>query len=242
MKLVLTMAGKYSRFKLFGSKIPKYLLPLGKGTVLSELLINLFNTLRPKTIYMLANNNDQLFYPILKSIGESVGVPKKNIIYISDTRSQLETALKIGETDLDDLEEPIVFTNIDTILRNRANFRDETNNLNGMEGIIDVFAASSISYSYILSEKTDFLVSKVVDYKVVSKLACSGMYGFGSFREMEKIALSLLKSKPEANFTDLYNTYIERGNKVKYVESLYKKDTIVMGTPEEYIINIHKFQ
>ena len=35
MNLVLTMAGKYSRFKLFGSKVPKYLLPLATKTVLS---------------------------------------------------------------------------------------------------------------------------------------------------------------------------------------------------------------
>ena len=38
MNLVLTMAGQYSRFKLFGSKVPKYLLPLGTETILAEVI------------------------------------------------------------------------------------------------------------------------------------------------------------------------------------------------------------
>ena len=38
MNLVFTMAGKYSRFKLFGSKVPKYLLPLSNGTVLFKII------------------------------------------------------------------------------------------------------------------------------------------------------------------------------------------------------------
>ena len=41
MNLILTMAGKYSRFVNEGYKIPKYLLPWSNHTILSEILFNI---------------------------------------------------------------------------------------------------------------------------------------------------------------------------------------------------------
>ena len=41
MNLVLTMAGKYQRFRLFGNKVPKYLMPLGKHTILWHVIYEL---------------------------------------------------------------------------------------------------------------------------------------------------------------------------------------------------------
>lgn len=38
MNIIFTMAGKYTRFRLFGAKVPKYLLPLGPGTILSKII------------------------------------------------------------------------------------------------------------------------------------------------------------------------------------------------------------
>jgi CTP:molybdopterin cytidylyltransferase MocA len=61
--IILTMAGKYSRFRLFGSKIPKYLLPLGRGTMLSEVIRHLKQSARESKIYLITNRNDQMFFP-----------------------------------------------------------------------------------------------------------------------------------------------------------------------------------
>ena len=38
MNLILTMAGKYSRFKNEGFRLPKFLLPWGDKSILSEIL------------------------------------------------------------------------------------------------------------------------------------------------------------------------------------------------------------
>ena len=92
MNLVLTMAGKYSRFKLFGSKVPKYLLPLATKTVLMEVIEQYLLSYPALKIYLVANRADQLFFPIVRSIMESFESSNIEIIYIDDTLSQVETA------------------------------------------------------------------------------------------------------------------------------------------------------
>ncbi len=241
MNLVLTMAGKYSRFKLFGSKVPKYLLPLGSGTVLMEVINSLLVSSSPISVLLIANKDDQLFYPILKSVVAKFAIPAENILYIDDTRSQLETALYvsqlIGETKWDN---PIVFMNIDTITKNRNDFFVSIEKLAQDSGLVDVFSAASHQYSFV-NPGVDQQVLSISDGKPVSQLACSGLYGFGSFTFMMKRAKELLQSRSDANFTDLYNYIIKAGDKVMYCECIDKKNTLVLGTPEEYMINIHRF-
>ena len=68
MKIVFTMAGNYTRFKPFGARVPKYLLPIGDSTILSNIINEIKVCHAAKDMIFIANRNDQLFYPILKSI------------------------------------------------------------------------------------------------------------------------------------------------------------------------------
>ena len=114
-------------------------------------------------------------------------------------------------------------------------------NLTQDSGLVDVFPASSHQYSFV-NPGPDCEVISISDGKNVSQLACSGLYGFGSFWFMKKRARELIQIKPNANFTDLYNYIIKVGDKIGYSECLDKKNTVVLGTPEEYLINIHRFK
>ena len=58
---------------------------------------------------------------------------------------------------------------------------------------------------------------------------------------MLSLAGEVLRKDSSANFTSLYNFYIEKGKSVFHVPSQQISDTIVLGTPEEYVINIHRF-
>ena len=80
MNLVLTMAGKYSRLKLLGSKIPKYLLPLSTKTVLMEVIGQYLLSYPTLRVYLIANRADQLFFPIVRSIIKSFEYIKKMIL------------------------------------------------------------------------------------------------------------------------------------------------------------------
>jgi bifunctional N-acetylglucosamine-1-phosphate-uridyltransferase/glucosamine-1-phosphate-acetyltransferase GlmU-like protein len=242
MNLVLTMAGKYSRFKLFGSKVPKYLLPLGSETMLSEVIKQFAQSAPGCNFFLIANRNDQIFFPVVRSIMKKHGIYNNALLYINDTSSQLETALNASDLLLpEQMSYPVAFANIDTILLDRAAFFGTLECCTPEAGLLDTFKGENNQYSYA-RVIGDSEVVDVVDKNVISSNACSGLYGFGSFTHMAKMAAGLLRENGEASFTDLYKKYIDSGMKVR---SNYCRDlnhTIVMGSPEEYVINIHRFK
>ena len=154
MNIVFTMAGKYTRFRLFGAKVPKYLLPLGTGTILSKIIEETKKSSKSANLYFIANRDDQLFYPILQSVLKQYEIPIKNIIYIDDTLSQLETA--IFATELIDKTrhiKPICFVNIDTIITNRTLFFEKLKICKENTGLIDTFNGRSSKYSFVIRHK-----------------------------------------------------------------------------------------
>ena len=242
MNLCLTMAGKYSRFKLFGSKIPKYLLPLGSETILAEVIKQYKKSIPLCKIYLIANRDDQIFYPIVKSIMRKYDVEDKSIIYIDDTSTQLQTALYISELlPVEQMNAKIAFSNIDTILFDRSSFFEKLTNCEKETAIIDTFLADNKQYSYAIIDNSGKVVD-ISDKNNISETACSGLYGFGSFQYMSVNAKEILQGDGESNFTDLYKYYLNKEKKVIANKMETFGNTIVLGTPEEYVINIHKFK
>jgi len=241
MNIVFTMAGKYSRFKLFGAQVPKYLLPIGQGTILSKVIGEINNSYEGINFYFVANRNDQLFYPILKSILKQYDIDQEHLIYIDDTNSQLETATYAEEIiHKDYLFDPICFANIDTVAMNRRKFFEHLNQVASDSAVLDTFKGRSAKYSYVRTGK-NHSVLEVADKNIISEFACSGLYGFGSFSTMLSLTDEVLRKDNSANFTSLYNFYIEKDKSVLHVPSQKINDTVVLGTPEEYVINIHRF-
>jgi dTDP-glucose pyrophosphorylase len=173
---------------------------------------------------------------------ERYGINSKSLIYIDDTSSQLETALSFSDLLSNvQMDSPVAFANIDTILFERRSFFEALEICPQEAAVLDTFMGESKQYSYARVEDNGRVID-VVDQNVISTNACSGLYGFGSYSAMTKIALELLRKNGEANFTDLYRIYIKMG---KNVHAHYAGDlshTLVLGTPEEYLINIHRFR
>ena len=235
------MAGKYSRFKLFGAQVPKYLLPLGQSTILSKVIDEIKKSCCESRFFFIANRNDQLFYPILKSILKRYDIDESSLIYIDDTNSQLETATYATELLHPKLiSDPICFANIDTIAMNRGVFFKQLSVAAADTALLDTFEGRSAKYSYVHADD-DQSILRVVDNNIISKFSCSGLYGFGDFSTMLSLTSELLQRDKSANFTTLYNLYIERGNRVLNMPSQSINDTVVLGTPEDYVTNIHRF-
>ena len=55
MNLIITMAGRYSRFVDEGYKMPKYLLPWGDKSILNEIILELNKHSDFDNIYLIAN-------------------------------------------------------------------------------------------------------------------------------------------------------------------------------------------
>jgi hypothetical protein len=241
LNLILTMAGKYARFRLFGSKVPKYLLPLGSHTILSEIVKRFRSSAPSARILLIANRSDQIFFPIVRSIMSMHSLPSEDLIYIDDTSSQLETALYASELlSTSDHNMPCAFANIDTILYNRTHFFTELMGMDPRAGRLDTFPGENNQYSYARIDNFNRVLD-VVDKNIISNMACSGLYGFGSYAFMSHIANGVLRKSGKAGFTDLYIEYINLGLPLIASHEVCRDYTIVLGTPEEYVINIHRF-
>ena len=149
MKLIITMAGEYTRFLNFSSAIPKYLLPIKDGLVLDAVLKpyaenNFFNE-----VTLVCNERDKKFHNIVEERLKYFSKSKINLIYIKNSVSQVDTAVQAINIEKDKNHSiPFLIANIDTILLSR-NFLQIGKDLESVDGLIDTFNAYDKAYSYI---------------------------------------------------------------------------------------------
>ena len=82
---------------------------------------------------------------------------------------------------------------------------------------------------FIFSNRNGSSISKIQ----ISDLAASGLYGFNSEQEFLNCVNTL--SEPVKNFSELYQNMINNGKKIKTVHNDQFKNTIVVGTPDQYL-------
>ncbi|MBF0431148.1 MAG: hypothetical protein HQK83_07710 [Fibrobacteria bacterium] len=232
MNLILTMAGRYSRFINEGYKLPKFLLPWGDRTIVAVILTELMREKKFKQVFLVANKRDEIYMPHIRCILDKLGISRDNLILIQDTDGQAETAavgveflLKCGIKK----NEPIVFHNIDTILYNR-NISEAESNLAKYDGFIDVFNSNNRTYSYVL-KRDDGFMETIAEKMVISNLATSGFYGFKS----SKTYLEFYKKGKDMFISAVYKNMTDKGCKIAISNIHNEHDTLVLGTPAEYV-------
>jgi len=230
MNLIMTMAGRYTRFINEGYKLPKYLLPWGNKSILSVIISELNINNDFTNIYLVANKRDEIYMPHVRKILDYLGIPIKNLFLISDTKGQAETAknaISIIENSTGSLEGNIVFHNIDTILYKR-NMRDMKNTLDLNDGYIDIFESSNHAYSYVLSDNG--IVQSIAEKVLISNSASSGMYAFKNVKTFNEFY------DDEVDYiSDIYKNMIKSGSKIAISKRYNESDTVVLGTPSEYL-------
>lgn len=221
MNLILTMAGEYNRFKSEGYKIPKFLLPWGHKTILSEIL----HEMSPhfSDVYLIMNTKDKEYGVHVKQILLNYGIDPNNLVYISSTQSQTETLYE-GLKLLGPLVGNLVIHNIDTILYNR-DYPHIQDCLSISDGFIDTFISNNPEYSYVLYEKNQ--IQSIVEKILISNTASSGMYGFSSVD-------IFLKFYQKGYFSKIYESMIKNNILVSTTSPYTESNTIVLGTPKEY--------
>ena len=234
MDLILTMAGKYSRFAETGYNIPKYLLPFGDRSILSEILNQFRQQKHPGSspprqfgfrVHLVANKSDERFMGHVRRIMSAHGINHDSLILIDDTTGQAETALKAIE--IINPPGPVLFHNIDTILYGRDLIEIEQA-LQRCNGYIDVFRSHNHSYSYVVADdlgKVELISEKVL----VSDLATSGLYGFYTSRYFK-----IFYESGMMYISEIYQKMIEDGMDIRTGPVHDEKDTLVLGSPEDY--------
>jgi bifunctional N-acetylglucosamine-1-phosphate-uridyltransferase/glucosamine-1-phosphate-acetyltransferase GlmU-like protein len=234
---VFCLAGSGQRFVDEGITTPKYLLKINKqGQSLIEKSIECFN-FDKKTLVLFICNRKHIFYKkTLLSILKKLNISFK-LIFIDDTNGQAVTAYlacKYILKNFDNLtNKPIAFFNGDSILKSR-NFVSLISCMHNSMGLIDVFESKENIYSYIKAKGN--YVSDIIEKKVISNKASSGLYLFLS----PFFYNNLLEEKNLTNFSseiyisEIYKLMLNRGYKIKFYEHKSIEDTIILGTPDDY--------
>lgn len=236
--LIVCMAGLNTRFHDVGFDIPKYLLPWKKATIVHEILQQFTENYKFDQIYLLANKRDSYFINVLEETIKPLGLSRDNINYIGDTNGQAHTAF-IG-TNLIRNNDPVFVHNADTILCGR-NIQTIVNDLkNGVDAFVDSFVATNPKYSYIQVDGNK--VIKIEEKKAISPFASSGLYVFKNKDIYEKYYNNVLVNftGKEMYIANILSQMIDDGLSVVTNTINYKEETIVLGSPQEYGIEMAK--
>ncbi len=232
MILILTMAGRYQRFADEGYKMPKYLLPWGERTILWTILSELVRDGAFHDIHLVGNHRDEGFMPHVRAIMRDCGIDRKNLRLVADTSGQAETAslgIEMLHESQRTAEVPIVFHNVDTILYGR-NIGMVATALGTVDGYVDVFSSSDHAYSYVLADDNR-RVLEIAEKIVVSGMATSGFYGFAN----ADMFSSHFDPSADRYISSVYKRMIDSRRIVAIGETHDETDTIVLGTPNDYL-------
>ncbi|MEJ7596860.1 MAG: sugar phosphate nucleotidyltransferase [Kofleriaceae bacterium] len=232
MILVLTMAGLYQRFANEGYKLPKYLLPWGDKTVLSAILTELQRDRGFSDVFFVANHRDENYMPHVKAIMRLHEIPAEHLVLTHDTKGQAATAM-VGVAAIESSsvrqDQPVAFHNIDTILYKR-NVEEMARSLTQDDGYIDVFTSHNSGYSYVLTDEKRKVI-EIAEKIVVSDLATSGLYGFKSV----KTVADNYDAAQDIYISAIYKRMIGKGLAIRCGDKHHESDTVVLGTPVEYM-------
>ncbi|MDC0625494.1 sugar phosphate nucleotidyltransferase [Alphaproteobacteria bacterium] len=232
MKIIFTMAGEYTRFHGFSSEVPKYLLPAKNGLIIDSVISPFIKNDNFNEVIFVCNEKDKKFINIIQERLKLFKKGKTHLIYLNKTFSQVETALDaIKKNNLQNSISPILITNIDTILLNR-DFEKINKELTKCDGILDTFEAYDKNYSYVMPNEKNEIIN-IKEKIQISEIAASGLYGFSSITKFYKRAYGIRKKIK--NFSELYQSMIDEGNKIKMIHTPSTNNTIVVGTPNQYI-------
>ena len=237
MSLVICMSGNNTRFHNVGFDVPKYLLPWSDNTIIYSILSE-FKT--SEEIILLANKRDLYFKPKLLSSIESLGITESNVYYINDTSGQAHTAAIAAEL-VKDKSVPFLIHNADTIVYNR-NLANIHIALTHCDAYIDTFVANSSAYCYV--QLNDGNVSAIVEKKAISPFASSGLYAFkNAYVYLEKFnKLSADFNGPEMYISNLLSHMLCTGAVIRTNEIDNTHSTTVLGTPQEYGLELARLQ
>ena len=97
------------------------------------------------------------------------------------------------------------------------------------EGYIDIFESSNHAYSYVLIENRS--VKSIAEKIVISNSASSGMYVFKDMDTFKKFY-----TQDMLFISDVFKHMIEKGASIATSAVHSENDTIVLGSPSEYLV------
>ena len=232
--IVIPMAGLSSRFAKAGYALPKYMLPLGEGTVFDQ-AVGSFQAYFKSEPFLFVARDVAGTAAFVSAAYTALGIRHARLVLLDGpTNGQAETVeFGLRQAGVADTTALTIF-NIDTF---RPGFRFPTGAWwPGSAGYLEVFRGSGANWSYVRTGPDGPpSVVETAEKKPISDLCCTGLYHFaaaGSFRTA-LAAERRRPSAPELYVAPLYNHLIAAGQPV-HCEIVPASAIVFCGVPAEY--------
>lgn len=228
MKILITMAGKGSRFRNAGASVPKHEIIVKDRPMFDWAMQSLTAFFDEEFIFVTQSAHSPSEF--LSDACERLGIDTYREIPLNDyTNGQAATAFAADEVIDDD--ESVVIYNIDTYIEENE---ITPTNISG-DGFIPVFKAAGDRWSFV-SEAPDGTAQRVSEKRKISDLATAGFYYFATWSNFVD-AFETAASNVEAEYGEtfvapLYNHLIDRGHSI-HTHQIESDAVHVLGTPDD---------
>tara|TARA_B100001093_G_scaffold158253_2_gene150754 strand:+ start:6709 stop:8571 length:1863 start_codon:yes stop_codon:yes gene_type:complete len=223
--ILIPLGGIGKRFKDNNYRQPKALINVLGSPIIFHLLDNLKFT--NELVYIVYNNEYKKyrFEDLLKK-----KYPKINFLFLclkNNTKGAAQT-INIALKNLNIPDEPVLCLDGDNFYKCDI---IKLWNMKNMIITVEDFNEKPI-YSYVLANKN--VVKDIVEKEKVSNYACTGAYGFTSYKELLKYTNIILANNITTKneyYTSLVISEMIKNGKVFNYRIIKKKDWICLGTP-----------
>jgi hypothetical protein len=241
------MAGRSSRFFAEGYKVPKYMLPFAKSTILQESLRAITEVSPSEKIVLIYRNIHNTRSNLQKMI-LSEDLNRFNIELFelqSETRGQAQTVYEYTKSILaNQLGEEMIIFNADTI---HYDLKHHHYTLENSRGYIEVCDLPGDHWSFVEPElekesrNGSGKARAIIEKRRISNLASNGVYQFKSIEFFNKMYDGAAAEDPENElFVSLiYDFAIREGFTFEYIKISSTK-LVFCGTPAEYELAVIK--
>jgi len=233
LNIVITMAGRGSRFYEAGYTVPKYEIMAHGRSLFQWSMLSLRNFLAPDTrvIFVCLKENNSAAY--VRQQSEALGLRDVHIVELDEVTDGQATSAYVSR-DLWHPEAPLLVYNIDTYVNPDALAPGDIRA--GAEGWVPCFQVPGEHWSFVKLGDDQWAVD-LAEKQRISAFASIGLYWFSRARDYEQAyerffaeASNLVRG--ERYIAPLYRQLIAEGRKIA-ISDLAPEDVHVLGTPTE---------
>jgi dTDP-glucose pyrophosphorylase len=233
INVVITMAGRGSRFYDAGYKVPKYEITAHGRSLFEWSLLSLENFLTPQSRLIFVCLQENMASSFILGITKTLGISEVHIIELKELTDGQATSAYLSR-DLWNPEWPLLIYNIDTYVNPRAIKPADIRP--GSDGWVPCFQVSGDHWSFVKLGEDGWAVD-LAEKQRISDYASIGLYYFNRagqyvdlyerfFRESKNLV------RGEKYVAPLYRQLLADGGKVS-LSDLPISDVHVLGTPAE---------
>lgn len=233
VNIVITMAGRGSRFYEAGFTVPKYeIMAHGKSLFeWSMLSLRQFLTQDARVIFVcLAENNSSAY---VREQSKALGLRDVHVVEVDEITDGQATSAYVSRA-LWHHDQPLLVYNIDTYVNPDALQPDDIRN--GSDGWVPCFQVPGNHWSFVQLGEDNWAVD-LAEKERISEFASIGLYWFARARDYEEAYEEFFADEKnlvrgERYIAPLYRHLIATGHKIS-ISDLALGDVHVLGTPVE---------